>query len=127
MFNFKCLIPMLKLINVPSHRCRISDGRVYVNIADKKVVQVFTKGSSSLWPLPQGHSMNYPMALDDRGESPCQSPAPRIFFSSSSPVLPSSWLPPDLPPSPILRTLPYLDEPTQVATFLLVRAVRRAS
>jgi len=48
-----------------------SGGRLFVNVADNCLVRVFSASISTaegeVWPLPDGHSMNFAMALDAEG------------------------------------------------------------
>ena len=48
-----------------------SGGRLFVNVADNCLVRVFSASiitaEGEVWPLPDGHSMNFAMALDAEG------------------------------------------------------------
>lgn len=41
--------------------------RIFVNIADEKIIRVIDRktGKQIVWPLPPGHSANFPMVLDE--------------------------------------------------------------
>ena len=41
--------------------------RIFVNVADSKNIQVIDRGNGKIvtWPLPKGHSANFPMVLDE--------------------------------------------------------------
>ena len=49
-----------------------SSHRLYVNVADQRLVQVFDRVSGELeadWPLPEDLANNFPMALDEAGST----------------------------------------------------------
>ena len=56
-----------------------STSRLLVNIADEKIIRVIDRktGKQTVWPLPPGHSANFPMVLDEA--------ARRVFIGTRKP------------------------------------------
>jgi len=53
--------------------------RIFVNVADAKNIQVINRSNGKMvaWPLPNGHSANFPMVLDE--------PNRRVFIGTRKP------------------------------------------
>ena len=54
--------------------------RIFVNVADAKLIQVIDRrtGKMTSWPLPKGHSANFPMVLDEADR--------RVFIGTRKPA-----------------------------------------